>query len=825
MQREPRSFRAWRWLDQFRQDLAYAGRSFTRNPGFTFAAVFTLTLGIGANTGIFSIVYGILLRPLGYQDANRLVLVDAERDISGAREPVRIYFALNELETFRQRFSSFESVGFYATDEGVLSSERGTERVDFATVSDSFFSTLRGAFTLGRPLGSQDDAAPAVVISGRLWRRAFGASFDILGQRVVLHSQRGDGSQRAMWRRQPFTIVGVADESLQFPTPQTDVWTTAGFIRTLNPRCCSFLPLARLKPGATLDQASGEAGTVARALRAGDAGQYVGLRARAVGVHEQLVRTVRPSLLILLAAVGLVLFVACANVVNLVLARNVAQARDMAVKLALGASRGRLIEQSIIESGLLATAGGATGIVLAAGIVETLRRLEPEGLPRVDAVQLDGPVLLFACASAALATFVTGVLPAMRSGDVSDTLRIGGKGVAASPSGRRVRRALVTLELAVSVVLLVGAILLGRSLVRLIHTDVGVVTDRVVTASLGLSLDRELTGEQQVALVDRVLERIRAQPGVASVGVGTSLPPNQSRILLTLRAANAVDYQASAVPVTPGYFQALGIRLLKGRWFTDTDDRNHPPVMIMSADAVRHFFGDGDPIGRTLSLPVFRDGTQRQGTITLVGVIGGVKYSGLDRAPDDAIYRPFAQQPWPNVFLVARTDGEPAVLATILRRQVAEVDRAIAISAIGTLDEVVADAAAQPRFRTMLLAALAGLALALSAVGLYGVIAYSVSQRTMEIGIRMALGARPGDVVRMIVREGLWLAIGGVAIGLVGAYALARALTALLYGIAPTDAASFAYASGALLLLALLASYVPARRASAIDPAVAIRGE
>jgi putative ABC transport system permease protein len=438
---------------------------------------------------------------------------------------------------------------------------------------------------------------------------------------------------------------------------------------------------------------------------------------------------------------------------------------------------------------------------------------------------VDTPILIFACASAALVTFVTGVLPAMRMGDVAEALRAGGRGVVDSPGGRRLRRALVTLELAVSVVLLVGAILLGRSLVRLIHTDVGVVTDRVVTASLGLSLDRELSGAQQVALVDRVLERIRTQPGIASAGVGTSLPPKESRIILTLRGAGAIDYQATAIPTTPGYFPALGIRLVKGRWFADADDANHPPVMIMSADAARHFFGDGDPIGRTLSLPVFRDGATRNSTMTLVGVIGDVKYSGLDRAPDDAIYRPFAQQPWPNVFLVARTDGDPAGFGTTLRREVADVDRAIAITAISTLDDVVSDAAAQPRFRTTLLAALAGLALALAAVGLYGVVAYSVSQRTMEIGVRMALGARPGDVVRMIVREGLGLAAGGVAMGLVAAYALARTLTALLYGVAPTDAATFAYASGALLLLALLASYVPARRASAIDPAIAMRAD
>ena len=471
MRERTRVFLIWRWIEQLRQDLGYAGRSFARNRGFTLAAVFTLALGIGANTGIFSIVYGILLRPLGYRDADRLVLVEAERDISGARAPVRTNFPLAELDTFRQG-SSFESVAFYASDDGVLASAWGTERLDFSIVSDTFFSTLRGGFRLGRPLGPSDDTVPSVVISERLWRRAFGASLDV------------PVTGTCLWRGWTTREVATSfyhrrrrRSMLQFPTPKTDVWTTAGFIRTLDPRCCSFLPLARLKPGATLEQASRDASEIARTLSASRPGGYAAMRARAVGVHEQLVRTVRPSLLILLAAVGLVLFVACANVMNLMLARNVARGRDVAVRLALGASRGRLVAQSIVESGVLAAAGGAAGLLVASGIVEALRRLEPAGLPRIDAVQVDAPILLFACASAALVTFVTGVLPALRSGDVAEALRVGGRGVADSPSGRRLRRALVILELAVSVVLLVGAILLGRSLVR-DPTDVGVVTSR-----------------------------------------------------------------------------------------------------------------------------------------------------------------------------------------------------------------------------------------------------------------------------------------------------------------------------------------------------------
>jgi putative ABC transport system permease protein len=397
--------------------------------------------------------------------------------------------------------------------------------------------------------------------------------------------------------------------------------------------------------------------------------------------------------------------------------------------------------------------------------------------------------------------------------------------VASSAAGSRARRTLLVVELAVSVVLLVGASLLGRSLVGLMRTDLGVVTDHVATASMSLALNRELSGAQQIALTNRVLDRLGGVPGVRSVGVGTILPPKESRILMTLAGNDAVPYQAAVVPSTPGYFPALGIRLLKGRLFTDADDGDHPAVMIVTADTARHFFGDGDPIGRTLLLPLFRDGGTQQGTITLVGVIGNVKYSGLERAADNAIYRPFAQQPWPNLFLVARTDGDAAALRTTLQREIAGVDRAIAVSSTSTLDNVVSDAAAQPRFQTLLLAALALLALALAAVGLYGMVSYSVSQRTAEIGVRMALGATSGDVIRMVVGEGMRLALGGVAIGIGVAYALSRTLATLLYRVAPTDPASFALASGSLILLALLASYVPARRATSIDPAVALRAE
>jgi putative ABC transport system permease protein len=375
------------------------------------------------------------------------------------------------------------------------------------------------------------------------------------------------------------------------------------------------------------------------------------------------------------------------------------------------------------------------------------------------------------------------------------------------------------------VVLLVGALLLGRSLIRLLNTDLGVDADRVVTASLGLSLNRDLTGAQQAALVNRVLDDVRTLPGVIATGIGTVLPPTKSRIVLTLRATNAVSYQAAAIPATPGYFPALAARLVKGRLFTDADDENHPPVMIMSVETAQHFFGNGDPIGRTLSLPVFRDGATHNADMTLVGVIADVKYSGLERPADNAIFRPFAQQPWPNVYLIARTKNDTRALVSALQRRITQVDPGIVVTAVKSLDDVVLDAAAQPRLRTLLTAGLATLTLLLAAVGLYGVISRSVTQRTNEFGIRMALGARPIDIVRMVVREGMLLAGIGVALGSALGYVAARLLATLLFGITPTDVVSFTLAGGCLLVFALGASYLPARKATRVDPAIALRAE
>jgi putative ABC transport system permease protein len=433
--------------------------------------------------------------------------------------------------------------------------------------------------------------------------------------------------------------------------------------------------------------------------------------------------------------------------------------------------------------------------------------------------------MLFSIALTGAAALATGLLPAWHSAKAVNALRFGTSAMSA-PRGRRVRRLLCAVQLAISLVLLIGATLLGRSLVRLMQTDLGVTTDHVVTASMNFGFGKRPTDAQTLERVEHVIERIRMLPGVRAVGVGTALPPSSSRLRLTLRrTGETVDYQAAGVAATPEYFQALGMRLVRGRLFTAEDDLHHPPVMIMSVDTARRFFGDADPIGHTMSLPVSRNGVTGREEMTLVGTIANVKYSGLDAAADDAIYRPFRQQTWVAPYLVVRTAGDPQNLVPTLARAIAAIDRDVVITDVRTLDSIVANAAAQPRFRTMLLCSIAGLALSMAVVGLYGVVAYSVSQRTNEIGIRMALGAHRGDVLAMVFREGLLLAVVGILGGLAAAIAATRTLSGLLYGIAPTDAVSFGVACVSLLIVALLATYFPARRATKVDPLVALRHE
>ena len=792
------------------REIRYAARGLARTPGFTAIAVLTLALGIGVNSAMFSVVYGVLMRPLPYAEPDRLVLVQREQDQSGTRRPVpSVFFRAADRDAWQHAFRSFQATAFYSAEIAALAADGGNLVIDTAVVSDTFFATIGGPIVAGRALGAADDNGTAVVVSERLARRLFGDPSRAVGQSLTLSSRA-------------YTVAGVAGSDFQFPSNKTDVWMPSGLARSLSPRCCGFRMLARLTPGAEIGGATSEVAAAAPTLGAG-AGE-AGMHARAIRLRDQIVGAIEPALLVLFAAVALVLVIGCANLLNLLLARQVAREREAAIRAALGASRARLVAEALLEAGLLAAAGVTAGLVLAIGVVALLKRWQPAGVPRLDAIRLDAPVLLFSLAVAALTALAAGLLPAWRSG-------VARPGFAAptATSGvhrRRVRRLLCAAELAISMVLLVGAALLGRSLVRLMHTDLGVHSAGVVTASMNLAFGGRPTDAMALERVTRVLARISQLPGVTAAGAGTSLPPNASRIVVTLRrAGESVDYRAAAVVATPGYFDALGMRLVSGRLFTPGDDLDHPPVMIMNVDTAKRFFGPGDPIGRTLSLPVLRNGRNISEDMTLVGIVSNVKYSGLDAAADDAVYRPFAQQAWVAPYLVARTAGDPRGLVPVLGRAIAEADPGAVVSDVRSLDDIVSDAASAPRFRTLLLGAMAALALAIAIVGLYGVMAHSVAQRTKEVGIHMALGARRSAVLWMVLREGLAVAGAGVAAGVALSVLSTRLLRGLLYGVAPTDMVSYGIAAASLFTVAAIATYIPARHAAAVDPLIALRHE
>ncbi len=784
-------------------------RGLRRTPGFTAVALAILILAIGANTVIFSLVDQLLVRPLPYRDADRLVVLEAMRDVEGAPRPVRAAFQLDAAQRWQEALHVFEETAFFSDASLQLTTREGSEIVSGALVSPAFFSTVGGPMATGRPIGPADALSPAVVISDRLARRLFNGSSQAIGGQLVINSST-------------FVVVGVAGPEWDVPSWKTDVWESAAFARTLNPQCCGVQLLGRLKAGATIAQASADVRETVRALATVDTRSFGRLHPMVTSLRNQQLGDSRSALLLLWAAAAVVLIVACANLLNLLVSRNLARAREITIRQALGASRGRLVLQGLIESGLLAAGGVAGGLLVARVSTATLTRVDPETLPRLHDVHVDLPVLGFAVSLGVATTLTTGILPSLHSPNALPLRTISNL---LTRRRRRLQQLLCIGQLGAAVVLLVSATLLGRSLVNLIVTDLGVMPHDVMTASVNVALGRPHSAAEVATTMQRVVERVQQVPGVRAVGAGTSLPPDTSRIRMSLkRKAGDVDYVASAVACTPGYFQALGIRLVKGRFFTASDDPQHPPVIIVSAETARHLFGDVDPLGQTLGVPKMPYSLMTGNNATVVGVVDAVKYSGMDAAPGDQVYWSLAQAPWLSTFLTIRTGGA-VNLASTLRNIVASVDPTIAVSAVRPLDSIIAAATTPARFRTFLIGAFAGLGLVIAAVGLYGMVAYSVSQRTAELGVRVALGAATCDVMALVVGEGVAIGLAGVAVGLPAAYVASRSFHALLFGVASTDKLTYVISAAALLLTAVAASYAPARRAARVDPIMALRAE
>jgi len=829
-------------MTTIRQDLGYALRTLRKSPGFAAVAIGTLALGIGANAAIFSVVHAVLLKPLPFERSGELVRVTSDLTRRGATD---VGLSAPELFDYRERAGVFASMsGLYPITANVTGGDR-PERVETLLADIEYFDILGVKAQVGRLFERKDydpGIADVVVLSDGFWRRRFGADPGVIGKPLRIDDDL-------------CTTIGVLPPGFRHPgrviETDVEVWAPSGWLgppfRGPN-RKAYFLQgaLARLNPGVTPAAAQARLDAVASDLRRAYAGDYPesdGWAPRLVPLQDDLVGAVRPALVVLLAAVGLVLLIACANIANLQLSRASARRREIAVRQALGASRWRLLRQLLTESLVVAVAGGLLGLGLAAFGVDLLARLSPPSILRLQDVGIDRTVLLFTLGASLLTGLLFGIVPALQgsASALGEALTESSRG-ASSRSGRRVRSALVVAEFALALVLLVGAGLLVRTLVRLQQVRVGFEPAHVTTASLWLPQPdirengRYNRNAEQAAFYRKALDRVRALPGVVEAAGATRVPFNGGRFPSRLEIEGR-DPERDGTVVAEGagassrYFAALGIPLKSGRDFDDRDTEEGAGVLIVSESFARRFFPGEDPIGKRLRFPGL--GQQRQVPggggpppwLSIVGVVGDVKTESLALEDRPTFYRPLQQASSPIFTFVVRGNAPASVLGPRLEATIRELDPELPVFAVRTMEEAMAATIAERRFAMQLLALFAAAALALSAVGIYGVIAYGVAQRTREIGIRMALGARPSDVRRMLLLEGARLAAVGVAVGFVGAMLLTHAMSALLYGVGPRDPLTLVSVPAMLAAVAMAACFFPARRASRVDPITALRSE
>jgi putative ABC transport system permease protein len=799
-------------------DLRYAVRVLFKQRGFTAVALTTLALGIGANTAIFSIVHAVLLRPLPFTAPEGLYVIWGATD-RGNRAPASEADFLD----WRSQNRSFDDLAALDFASLTLSGGGEPEQVPAGVVSASMFNLLGLTPVAGRVFTADEDrpeGPPVVVLGYALWQRRFGGDRAIVGKTVALN-----GRLR--------TVVGVMPPNVDFPGPMTgskvELWVPIALDSRKADRGMHYMGvLGRLKPEVSLTQARDDMAAIARRIEQQYPETNTGWRINIVPLHEQLVGDVRPALLVLMGAVGFVLLIACANVANLLLARGTARAREIAVRGALGASRARLLRQLLTESLLLAAAGSAVGLLLAMWTVDLLPSVSAGTLPRLTEIRMNGSVFAFALAMSVITGVLFGLAPAWQAtlSSLNEALKIGGR--APASAGGAMRSTFVVVEIALACVLLIGAALLIRSLQRLEHVDPGFRSENVLTASLSLPDSRYRTDAQRVAFLGEVLPRIRSLPNVEAVGATSLLPLGGSDTRLIFTIEGEVPQPPGRRPsggyrnVSDGYFSAMGIPLVRGRGFSERDTGNALGIAVINKTLAQRYFANRDPLGRRIKMDVPEADSP---WLTIVGIVGDVKHRSLAEENPAEIYTPFAQNPTPYLTLVARTRGRPSILAAALRGEVRAVDPGLPFEKVRGMDEVMSESVAQPRFRTMLLGCFAGLALVLASVGVYGVMAYSVQQRWHEMGLRMALGARPRDVVALVVGSGLRLTAAGIGIGVAGALAVTKVLSELLFGISPTDPGTFAIVAGVLAAIAGLASYIPARRATRADPMMALRAE
>jgi putative ABC transport system permease protein len=793
--------------------LRQAIRSLRRAPAFTLAAVATLALGIGANTAIFSAVNGVLLHPLAYPDPDRLVVVWGRHTTIGQETA-----SLPDFLDWRAEARSFEALAAMTHTRFNVTGAGEPEVVNGGIATANLLHVFGVVPSVGR--GFRDDeergGAPRVAMLGEgYWRRRFGAERDIVGSRILLSGI-------------PHTVVGIVPSQLRLERP-VDVWTPLA-TDTTRPRRADFLTVfGRLRQGVPLDRAQQEMTTIMGRLESQYPASNAGWGAEVVGLREQMIGEIRPALLVFMGAVGLVLLVACANVANLMLARAAGRSREVTIRSALGASRKRLAGELLLESMLLALLGGALGLLLALWGVEGLRALGPDTLPRVDEIALDLRVLGFALALSLLTGLLFGLAPVWRIAgrDLHGGLAGGGRGVAGSTGIHRARSALVLGEVALAFVLLAGASLLVRSFERLQRVDPGFAADRVLTARVTLPRLAYPEEERWLAFGRDLLARTEAEPGVRSAALVSDAPLGDSPPYFSFAIQGGETPPPGAVQdaavftASPSYFETLRIPLVRGRLFEASDRVGGQDVALVSQSAAQRYWKGGDPVGARITFGDPADSETRW--MTVVGIVGDVLHERLNGDAYPQIYTPFEQSPMRSMVLVARTSGDPLATVPAVRRAIAGLDPDLPLADVSTLEDRKAVSLARPRVNATVLGGFALAALVLAAVGIYGVVAYGVVQRTRELGIRMALGAGGSTLLRMVIRQGMMPVLGGMALGLVAALAGGRVLRGLLFGVGSGDPTILALVTGFLVAVALAAMYLPARRASRSDPMIALR--
>jgi putative ABC transport system permease protein len=802
-------------MDNLLKDIRYGLRVMIKNPAFTIVAVIALGLGIGANTAIFSVVGTVLLNPLPYSQPERLmVMVESKM-------PVHPEFqvAPGNYLYWKEHSTTFEQIATYRRDSYNLVGQGDPERLRAARVSAGLITMLGVNPLHGRDFLAEEDQegrGRVIIISYKMWQRRFGGEANIVGQPITLSGN-------------PYTVVGVMPPDFAFPPNiETDIWSPIAFDADERGSHGSHYVsvIGRLGSGATHEQASAEMVALASQLEQQFPDSNAGWTVKTTPMLDYEVRKISDALVVLMAAVAFVLLIACANVANILLARAATRQREIAIRMALGSSRLRVVRQLLTESVLLAIVGGGVGLLLAVWGIDALLALAPANLPRIKDVVIDTRALLFTLGITVLTGLVFGLAPALQASrpDLNETLKDAGRGATVGARRQRVRNSLVIAEVALALVLLVGGGLMIRSFYHLQQVSPGFNPQGVLVVGLTLP-SKKYDEAQQTAFYNQLTRNVSALPGVKAAG-GTNVLPIVDNFVLGVviegrpRVLNTDLPKTHYFAVTPGYFTAMEIPLLRGRDFTPQDIEGGRRVVIINETMAKRYFPDEDPIGKrihiTMNDEIFRE---------IVGIVGDVKQNELNKETLAQTYEPFAQEPSTGLALIVRTEGDPTSLTAAVRSEVLALDRDQPLGLVRTFEQIISTSISQDRFSMLLLCVFATVALILAAVGLYGVMSYSVTQRTHEIGVRMALGASTGDVMRMVIGQAARLAAAGVAIGLAAAFALTRILSSLLFEVSPTDPLTFAIIPVLLVGAALGASFIPARRATRVDPMVALRYE